>query len=143
MDIAGVLDQYRDGTISREVAVKALSNRRERLPVERKSITKKIRIGDLEGYVIVGLYPDGRPGEISLIFNKLGSAERGWAQALSVAISLGLQVGLPIKAVAGKLRGIRFDPAGFTGDKVIHSAKSVVDFLAQWLTARFPDGVAE
>ena len=143
MDIAGVLNQYRDGAITLEVAVKKLSNRRERLPVERDSVTKKIRLGELEGYVIVGLYPDGRPGELFLTFDKIGSAERGWAYALALVISLALQVGLPIKAIAGKLRGVKFEPAGFTGDPKIRSADSVVDFLAQWLTARFPDKVAE
>ena len=111
---------------------------RERMPPERNSVTRKLRIGEaVQGYATVGLYPDGRPGELFLTFDKLGSTERGMAHALALVVSLALQRGVLLEDIVGKLRGLKFDPAGVTGDPEIPMADLIVDLVARWLDRRF------
>ena len=108
-----------------------------RMPSERESVTRKLHLGDLEGYVTVGLYEDGTPGEIFLTFDRVGSVERGLCNALALVISKALQRGVPLADIVKSLRGQKFEPSGFTGDKEIPSADSIVDLIAQWLSQRF------
>ena len=107
------------------------------MPVERDSITRKLQIGDLEGYICVGLYPDGKPGEVFLTFDHAGTFERGLCHALALMISLALQRGVPVEEIAGKLTGLKFEPAGFTGKADIPQVHSTADYIGQWLMLKF------
>ena len=111
----------------------------ERLPNERPSITHRFRIGKLKCYLTVGLYPDGRPGELFLVANKQGSLTRGLMHCLAVMVSLALQHGVPLAEVVDKLKLVKFDPAGLTGNKDIPMADSVADYIGKWLEKRFLD----
>lgn len=111
---------------------------RNPLPPERAGITRKLRIADLEGYVTVNTYPDGRPGEISITLQKTGALERGLSRVLGDMMSLALQHGAPIDAIADLLAESRFEPAGMTGNPEIPMAKSICDYLGKWLRQRFP-----
>lgn len=107
------------------------------LPDERPSLTQKISIGDLDAYVTVGMYPDGRPGEIFIKCDKEGSTVKGMLHSFAIAISLGLQYGIPLEVFSNKFKHMRFEPDGFTGDKDISYAASVVDYIFKWLEKRF------
>lgn len=104
---------------------------------ERKSVTKRFSIGDLKGYITVGLYDNDVPGEVFLTLRKPGSLERGLAHSLAIMISLLLQNGIPLSKVVSKLKGLQFDPAGVTGDPEIPMAGSIADYLGRWLELRF------
>ena len=119
----------------REVIVKTPV--RERLPNERASVTKKFQVGPADGYVTVGLYPDGRPGEIFIEMSKEGSTLSGLLDAFATAISMGLQYGVPLDAMIKKFSRMRFEPAGFTGEKGIPSASSIIDYIFRWIELRF------
>lgn len=109
---------------------------RIKLPHERKAITRKFNIGGEEGYITVGLYETGAPGEVFIKISKVGSTLQGFIDQLGIAWSMALQHGVPLAALVEKGKGSRFDPSGFTGDD-IRSASSVVDYLAKWLEKRF------
>jgi ribonucleoside-diphosphate reductase alpha chain len=108
-----------------------------KMPPERRSVTKRFSIGDLKGYLTVGLYDDGTPGEVFLILRKPGALERGLAHCVAIMISLLLQNGIPLSKVISKLKGLQFDPAGVTGDPEIPMAHSIADYLGRWLELRF------
>lgn len=108
------------------------------LPDERPSLTQKISIGDLNAYVTVGMYPDGRPGEIFIKCDKEGSTVKGMLQSFAIAISLGLQHGIPLEVFSEKFKHMRFEPDGFTGDRDISYAASVVDYIFKWMEMKFP-----
>lgn len=111
---------------------------RERLPTERACVTWKFSIGGHEGYARVGLYPDGRPGELFLTFNKAGSSLSGFAQAFAVAVSMLLQSGWTVDRLAEKFVGMEFDPQGpVTGLDGALKASSVVDLVFRWMRGRF------
>lgn len=107
------------------------------MPSERRSVTKRFAIGNLKGYLTVGLYNDGTPGEVFLTLRKPGSLERGLAHSLAIMISLLLQNGIPLSKVVSKLKGLQFEPAGLTGDSEIPVAGSLADYLGKWLELRF------
>jgi ribonucleoside-diphosphate reductase alpha chain len=111
--------------------------RREFLPDERKSITHKFRVGDQEGYITVGLYDDGRPGEIFVKINKEGSTVSGLGDAVAKLASIALQYGVPVEELAPKMRNTRFEPYGPTGNSRIPWATSVIDYIFHWLQVRF------
>lgn len=115
------------------------------LPDERPSLTQKISIGELDAYVTVGMYPDGRPGEIFIKCDKEGSMIKGMLHSFAIAISLGLQHGIPLEVFSDKFKHMRFEPGGFTGDKEISYAASVVDYIFKWLEMRFeiPEATAQ
>lgn len=113
--------------------------RRRRLPDERQSITHKFEIGSHTGYVTVGLYEDGKPGEIFVSMSKEGSTLAGLLDALATSVSIGLQYGVPLKTLVNKFSHVRFEPSGFTQNPNIRMAKSVVDYIFRWLGQRFPD----
>jgi ribonucleoside-diphosphate reductase alpha chain len=112
---------------------------RRRLPDERQSITHKFRVGEQEGYVTVGLYEDGTPGEIFVTIAKEGSTIRGLMDSVAMLTSYSLQYGVELRTLVGKFRGVHFEPAGFTSNPDIPQATSLVDYIFRWLELRFLD----
>lgn len=113
------------------------------MPSERKSVTKRFSIGNLKGYLTVGLYDDGTPGEVFLTLRKPGSLERSLSHCVAIMISLLLQNGVPLSKIVSKLKGLQFEPSGLTGDPEIPMAGSIADYLGKWLELRFPAAKAE
>jgi ribonucleotide reductase alpha subunit len=110
---------------------------RRRLPAERTALTHKFEVGGHEGYITVGLYEDGTPGEIFLRMAKEGSTVSGLMDSFATAVSLALQYGVPLQALVDKFSHTRFDPQGFTKNPEIPIAKSVMDYIFRWLASRF------
>ena len=110
---------------------------REKMPYERASVTHKFSVGGHEGYITVGLYQDGRPGEIFIKMSKEGSTLSGVMDGLALTISLGLQYGVPLKVFVDKLVNTRFEPSGITANPNIRFVSSVLDYIARWLGGRF------
>jgi ribonucleoside-diphosphate reductase alpha chain len=110
---------------------------REKLPVERLSVTHKFSVGGHEGYITVGMYPDGRPGEIFIKMSKEGSTLSGVMDGLALTLSFGLQYGVPLKVLVDKHVNTRFEPSGITANPNIRFASSLLDYIARWLGGRF------
>jgi ribonucleoside-diphosphate reductase alpha chain len=110
---------------------------RRKLPAERHAITHKFSIGGHEGYITVGMYDDGQPGEIFLVMAKEGSAISGLMDSFATAISLALQYGVPLKVLIDKFSHVRFEPSGHTGNPEVPYAKSIVDYIFRWLASKF------
>ncbi len=110
---------------------------RRRLPDERKAVTHKFSIGGHEGYLTVGMYEDGQPGELFCVMAKEGSVVSGLMDSFATAISLSLQYGVPLKVLADKFSHTRFEPSGFTGNPNIPIAKSITDYIFRWLALKF------
>ncbi len=110
---------------------------RHKLPDERQSITHKFDIAGHEGYITVGLYEDGMPGELFLTMAKEGSTISGFADAFAQAISYALQYGVPLQDLVDKFSHVRFEPAGMTKNADIRFAKSIVDYIFRWMAAKF------
>jgi ribonucleoside-diphosphate reductase alpha chain len=117
--------------------------RRERLPHTRRSLTHKFDIQGHEGYINVGFYPDGRPGELFITMAKEGSTIGGLMDVLGTAISIGLQYGVPLEVFVNKFAHSRFEPAGFTKNPDIPIAKSIADYIFRWLGMEFIAGYRE
>ncbi len=116
---------------------------RYKLPDERASFTHKFSIGGHEGYITVGMYEDGSPGEIFVRMAKEGSVIAGLMDSFATSISLALQHGVPLHILIDKFKGTRFEPSGFTGNQEIPIATSIMDYLFRWLAIRFPtDGAS-
>jgi ribonucleoside-diphosphate reductase alpha chain len=113
---------------------------RNRLPEERASITHKFKVGDHEGYITVGLYPDGEPGEIFITMAKEGSTVSGLMDSFACAVSIALQHGVPLKLLCEKFAHTRFEPSGWSGNGEIGFAKSIMDYIFRWLQLRFLTG---
>jgi len=113
---------------------------RHRLPEERASITHKFSIAGHEGYITVGLYPTGQPGEIFIKMAKEGSTVSGLMDAFATSVSLALQHGVPLKVLCEKFAHTRFEPSGWTGNEQIGYAKSLMDYIFRWLNLRFLSG---
>jgi len=113
---------------------------RHRLPGERASITHKFALAGHEGYITVGLYKDGTPGELFIRMAKEGSTVSGLMDSFATAVSLALQHGVPLKLLCDKFSHTRFEPSGFTGNPEIPIAKSVMDYIFRWLEIRFVSG---
>jgi ribonucleoside-diphosphate reductase alpha chain len=112
-------------------------NQREKMPAERASVTHKFSIGGHEGYITVGMYEDGRPGEIFIKMSKEGSTLSGIMDGLALTVSIGLQYGVPLKVYVDKLLNTRFEPSGITANPKIRFVSSVLDYIARWLGGRF------
>jgi ribonucleoside-diphosphate reductase alpha chain len=110
---------------------------RRKLPDERQSLTHKFSIGGHEGYITVGLYEDGTPGEVFISMAKEGSTISGLMDTLATSISYGLQYGVPLKFFVDKFSHVRFEPSGWTGNQQVPYAKSIIDYIFRWLGARF------
>ncbi len=111
-----------------------------KLPTERASFTHKFSVGGHEGYITVGLYEDGQPGELFIRMAKEGSVIAGLMDSFATAISLSLQHGVPLAVLCDKFKGTRFEPSGFTGNPDIPIATSIMDYLFRWLSLRFLKG---
>jgi ribonucleoside-diphosphate reductase alpha chain len=116
---------------------------RRKLPDERHAITHKFDIAGHEGYITVGLFEDGQPGEIFLVMAKEGSTISGFADAFAQAISYALQYGVPLQALVDKFSHVRFEPAGMTRNPEIRFAKSIVDYIFRWLATKFLSAEAQ
>ncbi len=110
---------------------------RKRLPDERMSITHKFQVGEQEGYITVGLYEDGRPGEVFLRVSKQGSTVNGLMESLGQLTSIALQYGVPLEGLTAKMKNNRFEPSGMTSNRDIPHATSLVDYVFRWLEKRF------
>jgi ribonucleoside-diphosphate reductase alpha chain len=110
---------------------------RRKLPDERQAITHKFDIAGHEGYVTVGLFEDGTPGEIFLVMAKEGSTISGFADAFAQAISYALQYGVPLQVLVDKFSHVRFEPSGYTKNPDIRIAKSIVDYIVRWMATKF------
>ena len=114
--------------------------RRQRLPETRKGLVHKFRVGETKGYIRVGLYPNGSPGEVFLTVAKAGSTLQGMMDSFATLLSLSLQYGIPLSAISKKFRHVRFEPNGFTGGKQIPSASSLIDYVFAFLEREFLEG---
>ena len=117
----------------------AMSTRviRRRLPDERNAVTHKFSISGHEGYITVGLYEDGTPGELFITMSKEGSTISGLMDGFATGISLALQYGVPLKVLVDKFSHMRFEPSGFTNNKDVPIAKSVLDYIFRWMGLKF------
>lgn len=125
-----------DGTEDKEVVIEYRPVRRK-LAKQRASITRKVNIGSHKMFLTVGLYDNGKPGELFIIMNQQGSFAAGMADSFAKMVSIGLQYGVPIETIVSQLRHMRFQPMGFTGDSDITNTSSISDFIAQWFEKMF------
>jgi ribonucleoside-diphosphate reductase alpha chain len=115
----------------------AMQSVRRRLPDERQAIVHHFNVGGYEGYLTVGFYEDGSPGEIFITTAKEGSTVSGLMDCFATAVSLALQYGLPLKVLCSKFSHTRFEPSGWSGNPEIGYAKSLADYVARWLALKF------
>jgi ribonucleoside-diphosphate reductase alpha chain len=113
------------------------ATRRRRLPDDRTEIGRKFRVGDYEGYIHVGLYEDGTPGDIFVDIAKEGTTLAGLMNSIMISVSLGLQYGVPLEVYVSKFAHMRFEPSGITNDPDIRAAKSIVDYIFRWMGKKF------
>jgi ribonucleoside-diphosphate reductase alpha chain len=113
---------------------------RHKLQEERASITHKFKVGDHEGYITVGLYPNGEPGELFITMAKEGSTVSGLVDSFALAVSIALQHGVPLKLLCEKFAHTRFEPSGWSTNPEIGYAKSIMDYIFRWLQLRFLTG---
>ena len=135
---------YRDGSKRTQPVSTSLEEKkpvwkpyRHRLPDERQAITHKFSIAGHEGYITVGMYDDGKPGELFITMSKEGSIISGLMDGFATAVSLALQYGVPLKVLVDKFSHMRFEPSGFTNNERIPIAKSVCDYIFRWLAMKF------
>ena len=131
-----------DGAQDRAAALTG-KPRRERLPDTRQSLTHKFSISGHEGYITVGLFQDGRPGELFITMAKEGSTIGGLMDAFGTAVSMSLQYGVPLEDYVRKFSHMRFEPQGFTKNPDIRIAKSLIDYIFRWLGITFLPGYKE
>jgi ribonucleoside-diphosphate reductase alpha chain len=112
---------------------------RKRLPLDRTEIGRKFQVGEYEGYIHVGLYDDGTPGDIFVDIAKEGTTLAGLMNSFMISVSLGLQYGVPLEVYVSKFAHMRFEPSGLTNDPDIRAAKSIVDYIFRWLGKKFLD----
>jgi ribonucleoside-diphosphate reductase alpha chain len=110
---------------------------RRHLPTERAAITHKFSVAGHEGYVTVGLYEDGLPGELFITMSKEGSTISGLMDTIATSVSLALQYGVPLRVLVDRFSHMRFEPSGFTGNREIPMAKSIIDYIFRWLGQKF------
>ena len=110
---------------------------RYKMPRERSGITHKFTINGVKGYLTVGQYEDGGLGEIFVKMDKQGSQVSGFVDAWAIAVSMMLQVGVPLSEIIAKFRGMHFEPSGMTGVPEIRFAQSPIDYVVRWLDMRF------
>ncbi|MEM5802331.1 MAG: adenosylcobalamin-dependent ribonucleoside-diphosphate reductase, partial [Candidatus Aenigmatarchaeota archaeon] len=136
---------YRDGSKVVQVLYSSMGKQkgkeikpvRRKMPMERKSITHKFRVGNQEGYLTVGLYEDGKPGEIFVHMAKQGSTLAGIMDSFAIAVSIALQYNVPLKTLVAKFINTRFEPMGWTDNPDIPVARSILDYIFKWLALKF------
>jgi len=114
--------------------------RRNKLPDERFSVTNKFKVGSHEGYLTVGLYRNGMPGELFITMAKEGSTVSGLMDSFACAVSIALQHGVPLRLLVNKFAHTRFEPSGWTANPEIGYANSIMDYIFRWLDLRFLSG---
>jgi len=124
-------------TLSVTASKMRIAPQRERLPDTRQSVTHKFSVGGLDGYITVGLYPDGRPGELFLNVAKEGSTVGGLLDTIGILASLCLQHGVPVASLARKFERTSFPPSGQTTNSEIPEASSLSDYIFSWLGLQF------
>ncbi len=117
------------------------SPQRVRLPDERRAVTHKFSIGGHEGYLTIGLYPNGQPGEMFISMAKEGSVVSGLMDSFATACSIMLQYGVPMKVLTSKFSHTRFEPSGFTTNPDMPTAKSIMDYIFRWMEMKFGEGL--
>src|SRR5581483_4964970 len=110
---------------------------RRRLPDEREAITHKFSIAGHEGYITVGKFEDGTPGELFITMSKEGSTVSGLMDSFATGISLALQYGVPLKVLVNKFSHSRYEPSGITNNPEVRFAKSITDYIFRWLALKF------
>jgi ribonucleoside-diphosphate reductase alpha chain len=133
--VAQPLAGKKEGTIA--VAGPTPLTQRRRLPEDRTEIGRKFRVGEYEGYIHVGLFDDGTPGDIFCDVSKVGTTLQGLMNSLMISVSLGLQYGVPPEVYVSKFAHMRFEPSGLTNDSDIRTAKSIVDYIFRWFGKKF------
>ena len=136
-------DKSASDTVAQAAAGLVSQPVRRKLPDERSAITHKFDIQGHEGYITVGLFENGQPGEIFLVMAKEGSTISGFADAFAQAISYALQYGVPLQALVDKFSHVRFEPSGMTRNPEIRFAKSIVDYIFRWLASKFMSAEAQ
>src|SRR3954466_11174108 len=116
-----------------------LVHERKRLPDDRNEVGRKFRVGDYEGYIHVGIFDDGSPGDMFVDIAKDGTTLQGLMNSLMIAVSMGLQYGVPPEVYVSKLSHLRFEPSGPTNDADIRAAKSIPDYIFRWFGKKFLD----
>lgn len=119
------------------ILTQAIGPVRRKLPDERQAITHKFRVGEQEGYMTVGLFDDGTPGEVFINVNKQGSTVSGLMDTVAMLTSYSLQYGVPLSELSAKLKNTRFEPSGPTSNRQIPIATSIVDYVFRWLELKF------
>src|SRR5687767_5656314 len=140
IEAKGVVQTQDTAEAVKAAVAAALASRtplRRKLPDERQAITHKFDISGHEGYITVGLFEDGMPGEIFLVMAKEGSTISGFADAFAQAISYALQYGVPLQALVDKFSHVRFEPSGMTKNPDVRFAKSIVDYIFRWMASKF------
>ena len=130
-------------TTEKEVEAATPRPARRRLPDERQAMTHKFDIAGHEGYITVGLFEDGTPGEIFLVMAKEGSTISGFADAFAQAVSYALQYGVPLQVLVDKFSHVRFEPSGITKNPGVRVAKSIVDYVFRWMATKFLSAEAQ
>ena len=111
--------------------------KRRRVPEDRVEVGRKFKVGDYEGYIHVGLFEDGTPGDIFVDIAKEGTTLAGLMNSFMISVSLGLQYGVPLEVYVSKFSHMRFEPSGLTNDADIRVAKSIVDYIFRWMGKKF------
>jgi ribonucleoside-diphosphate reductase alpha chain len=137
------LNTSRDEAKTAKVEGKAAQPFRRKLPDERPAITHKFDIAGHEGYIMVGMYDDGQPGEIFITMSKEGSTISGLMDSFATSISMALQYGVPLRVLVDKFSHMRFEPSGFTKNPNVPFAKSIMDYIFRWLATKFLDKDAQ
>jgi len=146
IDAKGVVISQQTTDAVKAAVAAALAHKapaRRKLPDERQAITHKFDIAGHEGYITVGLFEDGMPGEIFLVMAKEGSTISGFADAFAQAISYALQYGVPLQALVDKFSHVRFEPSGMTKNADVRFAKSIVDYIFRWMASKFLSAEAQ
>jgi ribonucleoside-diphosphate reductase alpha chain len=124
-------------TLAPVAAVAGALPQRRRLPDDRVEVGRKFKVGEYEGYIHVGLFEDGTPGDIFVDIAKEGTTLAGLMNSFMISVSLGLQYGVPLEVYVSKFSHMRFEPSGITNDPDIRVAKSIVDYIFRWMGKKF------
>jgi ribonucleoside-diphosphate reductase alpha chain len=125
------------GVLAPAGAAAVAAPRRRRLPDDRTEVGRKFRVGEYEGYIHVGLFEEGTPGDIFVDIAKEGTTLAGLMNSFMISVSLGLQYGVPLEVYVSKFAHMRFEPSGLTNDPDIRTAKSIVDYVFRWMGKKF------
>ncbi len=137
--LSGSKDSSEEGRIAQIHALGGVvaAPKRRRLPDDRTEVGRKFRVGEYEGYIHVGLFEDGTPGDIFVDIAKEGTTLAGLMNSFMISVSLGLQYGVPLEVYVSKFSHMRFEPSGMTNDADIRIAKSIVDYIFRWMGKKF------